>query len=63
VCFWEGGVVVSGHIISQKGVSTDPSKNEVMKKYPTPTSVIELRGFFGFDRVLYEICAALWNHC
>lgn len=28
-----------GHIISQKGLSTDPSKTEVMKKWPTPTSV------------------------
>ena len=34
-----------GHVISQAGVSTDPSKVQVVLQWPIPSNVKELRGF------------------
>lgn len=36
-----------GHIVSKEGVVADPSKLDVIAKWPLPTTVKALRGFFG----------------
>jgi hypothetical protein len=36
-----------GHILSSKGIHTDPNKVAAVLQWPTPTNVRELRGFLG----------------
>ncbi|PIK49501.1 hypothetical protein BSL78_13606 [Apostichopus japonicus] len=37
-----------GHIISEKGVETDPDKLEALKSWPRATNVRDLRSSLGF---------------
>jgi len=43
--FAQRSVAYLGHIISEQGVSTDPSKVKTIVEWPVPSSVKELRSF------------------
>jgi hypothetical protein len=38
-------VVYLGHVVSEKGLGTDPSKIAAVKEWPVPSNVTELRSF------------------
>ena len=37
-----------GHVVSGKGISTNPKKIEAVSKWPTPRTVYDVRSFLGF---------------
>ncbi|XP_075455261.1 uncharacterized protein LOC142494712 [Ascaphus truei] len=43
-------VTYVGHIVSENGVATDPSKLEAIASWPNPTQLTELLSFLGFCR-------------
>lgn len=46
--FFQTSVRYLGHVVSEDGVSTDPSKIEVVKAWPRPQNLKELKSFLGF---------------
>lgn len=46
--FCQTSVTYVGHIISEDGVATDPSKIEAVTTWPRPDTVTALRSFLGF---------------
>ena len=46
--FFKGQVSYLGHIVSEEGIQTDPEKIEVVRSWPVPTTVKEVRQFLGF---------------
>lgn len=47
--FCQTSVRYLGHIVSQNGVETDPSKVEALKTWPRPKNLKELRSFLEFS--------------
>ncbi|KAL7841512.1 hypothetical protein SRHO_G00252030 [Serrasalmus rhombeus] len=47
--FFQTSVRYLGHIVSQKGVETDPQKIEALKTWLRPRTLKELRSFLGFS--------------
>ena len=39
---------ILGHVVSGKGISTNPKKIEAVTKWPTPKTVYDVRSFLGF---------------
>ncbi|XP_034549911.1 uncharacterized protein LOC117820296 [Notolabrus celidotus] len=46
-CLFRRQVAYLGHIVSEEGVTTDPSKVKKVQEWPTPKSVQEVRQFLG----------------
>ncbi len=46
--FFQKSVRYLGHIVSENGVETDPSKIEALKTWPRPRDLKELKSFLGF---------------
>ena len=46
-CSFEKKLAYLGHVISAKGVAIDPTKVNIIKHWPTPVNVKEVRSFLG----------------
>ncbi len=47
--FFKTSVRYFGHIVSEKGVETNPSKIEAIKTWPRPQNLRQLKSFLGFS--------------
>ena len=61
--FWLKEVLFLGHIISEKGISVDPSKIQDVLNWSAPTSVPEIPEFPRASRVLPAVCSGLLKNC
>ena len=43
-----------GHVVSDKGIQTDPKKVEAVWKWPIPTNVTQLCSFLGFTNYYHK---------
>lgn len=46
--FFRTSTTYLGHVVSEHGIEADPAKISVIKTWPIPTTVKELRSFLGF---------------
>lgn len=52
-CFGTSKVEYLGHFVSATSISIDPRKIQAIQDWPIPTSVKDLRSFFGSCRILF----------
>ena len=46
--FFKSKIVYLGHIVSAKGIETDPKKIEAVKNWTTPKTVTDVQSFLSF---------------
>ena len=60
--FAQSEIEYLGHSISKDGVATDPIKLSIIQKWPSPTTITELRAFLGrFVQGYGIICRPLYD--
>ena len=47
-CLFQHSIKYLGHIVSKKGISTDPEKISSVQNWPVPKNIRELQSFLGF---------------
>ncbi|XP_015940651.1 uncharacterized protein LOC107466176 [Arachis duranensis] len=55
--------ILLGHVVSHEGISVDPAKVDVITTLPHPSSVREVRSFFGTCRILKALYQRLQQDC
>ena len=53
---WLDQMAFLGHVVSKDDIQVDPKKIEAIIEWLRSTTVIEVRSFFGFSKLLQEIC-------
>ena len=43
-----------GHVISEKGITVDPTKIKAILEWPAPKDVHDIRNFMGLTRYYYR---------
>ena len=46
--FFKSSVTYLGHVVSEKGIETDPGNFAALTTWPEPQTVKDLRSFLGF---------------
>lgn len=52
-----------GHVISEKGLKTDPKKVKAVSEMPTPTNVASVQRFIGFTNYLSKFLPVISDIC
>ena len=53
--FWLGKVTFFGHVMSEKGISVDPSKVEAVSQLKQPRNPSKVQSFVRVSQVLSEV--------
>lgn len=60
--FFQSSVRYLGHIVSSKGVETDPEKVSALRTWPRPQTLSELKSFLGFAGYLPSVLKGLFQN-
>ena len=72
--FWLDEVALLRHVISKEGISLDPAKIQVVREWPTPKTVVDIRSFLGlarycrrfvkdFSKILISMTSVMKKNC